>query len=207
MNPEMNLERQANADLDPGLGPHLLGPHLLGPHLLGPHLNEEQFAACAMGEEVDPATAAHLAAHLAACEACRAELAAFAVSVDSFNTSSMAWSEAQPARSLRPLVRSQRPQTAWAIASWALAGCLALATAVSLGTHPQGKSEQDAKGVAGTQTFAEAGDTAAQIERDNKLLLAVDQATSSRAASPLQEYGLAAPSVSPSQMQPATERE
>lgn len=192
MNPDLN----SPPDLDSQSNPHP-----------GPHLDEEQFAACALGEEVGAATSAHLAAHLAACEACRAELAAFAVSVDSFNTVSMAWSEAQPAPSLRPLLRSGRPQPAWAIASWALAGCLALASAVSLGTRHQAPSEQGGDEAAGTQTFADAGDTAAQIARDNKLLLAVDQATSVRPASPLQEYGLAAPSVSPSQAQTATERE
>ncbi len=160
------------------------------------HLNEEEFAACALGDELAADVEPRLQAHLATCAACRAEVASFAASVESFNTASLAWSESQPAPSLQPLLREPEAHPAWSIASWglagALAGCLALVSAISVETH-RGASH----GREGLQDTRLVDDSPAQIERDNKLLLAVAQATSARAASPLQEYGLDAAAAVP----------
>ena len=161
---------------------------------LSPHLNDEQFAECAAGGMPDPA----IVEHLAACEACRAEVDAFRLTMESFNTESLAWSEAQPAESLRSRVPERKPQPVWVVASWALAGCLALLSALSVATH---RGEQrnnllgkDQLGISRPPATPDAGDSPAQIERDNRLLSAVYEATSTRASSPLLEYGLEAPS-------------
>jgi hypothetical protein len=146
------------------------------------HLTDEQFAECAFGGGEIPAEAA---SHLQQCAACREELAKFRASVESFNQVSMAWSESRPAESLRGRVRTEKAQPRWAVVSWALAGCLAVASAVSIGTRLE-----DQRDAAKAHPPASADVSEAQIERDNKLLLAVDEATSVRPVSPLQEYGI-----------------
>ena len=146
------------------------------------HLTEAQFAECAFGEATISAQAA---SHLEQCAGCREELKTFRASVASFNEVSMAWSESRPAESLRPHVRAARTQPRWAVASWALAGCLAMASAVSIGSrYEHGRDAARANSPSSSDT------SEAQIERDNKLLMAVDEAMSVRPASPLQEYGI-----------------
>ena len=61
------------------------------------HLNDDQFTGCAIGLEPD----AIVSRHLAQCELCRNELAAFGSSVESFNRATQSWSESQPVPSLQ----------------------------------------------------------------------------------------------------------
>lgn len=149
-----------------------------------PHLSDEQISQYLVDGDALP----EVTAHLADCQRCREELAVFGVSMDAFNDVSLAWSQSQPAgrlqERLRREARTEAPRRALAVASWALCASLAVAAGISIGNHER------AHELTARPAVAVAGDNEAQIERDNRLLFAVAEATSVKTASPLEEYGL-----------------
>lgn len=151
---------------------------------LAAHLTDDQFTDCAIGLEPE----ATVAKHLAQCEQCRNELTAFGSSVDSFNQATQSWSEAQPALSLP--AGGREPQSPWvprpffATASWALAACLLVAAAISSAIHRHQANVSP-------QIAAESPqDSPAQIEQDNKLLMAIEREIHVDDRSPVQQYGI-----------------
>jgi hypothetical protein len=149
------------------------------------HLTDDQFTGCVIGLEPD----AIAAQHLAQCELCRGELAAFGSSVDSFNQATQSWSESQPIRSLRAAARQQRapwvPRPLFATASWALAASILFAVAISTAIHRHNGNLSPAIASAGDPPE----DSPAQIEQDNKLLMAIDREIRVDDRSQAQEYG------------------
>jgi predicted anti-sigma-YlaC factor YlaD len=151
------------------------------------HLDEDQFADCLIGLEPDT----EVAAHLACCEVCRAEMERFGSAVNAFKRATVAWGEARP--ELRPRVSSRewRPRPVLVVASWALAACTVAGVGMSVLLHwgpDQRVTGGSLEGRAAVVPVQE--DSAAQIAQDNKLLLEVDRVTRSDDSSVLQEYGL-----------------
>ncbi|MCU1322601.1 MAG: hypothetical protein JWM43_2250 [Acidobacteriaceae bacterium] len=150
------------------------------------HLGEDQITDCLIGSQLT----AEVVAHLAYCEACNEKLAAFGMSVASFNTASLAWSEACPVPSLHEASRihAQRPFLA---ATWALAaGTLLVIGGSTVSTVLHRQNAERATTVASISASESESDSDAEIAQDNKLLLEVDQAISTSDRSPIQEYGL-----------------
>jgi len=150
------------------------------------HLTDDQFIDCAIGLEPD----ATISQHLAYCELCRAELTVFGSSVNSFNRAAQSWSESRPIPGLQAPSRKQRapwvPRPLFATASWALAACVLFGTAISTAIHRhQGHVSPD---IASTTESQE--DSPAQIEQDNKLLMAIEREIRVDDRSPAQEYGI-----------------
>jgi hypothetical protein len=157
------------------------------------HLNDDQFSEYLMGEE----PTAEVTAHLAQCEACREEMAGFDLSVDSFNQTTLAWSESRPAAGLGSAGGQrwlQRP--IFAASAWALAACMMLAAGVfAVLHHEQSERPADIASIASPTMGNTVQDSEAQIAQDNKLLMDVDMALRSGDRSPVQEYGLEAVST------------
>ncbi len=136
-----------------------------------------------MGDAIN----AEAAAHLSACDQCRAEVERFGVSVQSLNVVSMAWSESRPSNSLRLRTSSRvawRLHPGMTVASWGFATGVLLMSAIPLARHLQHPSRETAPVVLSAQ------ESQKQIEQDNQLLMAVDRELSTQVASPEQEYGL-----------------
>ncbi|CAN5635111.1 hypothetical protein BH10ACI4_BH10ACI4_06740 [soil metagenome] len=154
------------------------------------HLGEDQITDCLIGSQ----PTAEVTAHLAHCEVCSDKLAAFGMSVASFNRASLAWSEARPTASLQAASRTyaQRPFLA---ATWAFAACTLLViggSTVSTVLHRQNAERAATVASIDASNASESeSDSEDQIAQDNKLLLEVDQAISTSDRSPIQEYGLA----------------
>jgi anti-sigma factor RsiW len=154
------------------------------------HLTGDQFTDCAIGLEPDAA----VAQHLAQCELCRAELAVFGSSVDSFNRAAQSWSESLPAPTVAAAGR--RPPAAWvprpflATVSWALAASMLLFTAISTAIH----HHLDHLSPPVASTLEEQEDSPAQIEQDNKLLMAIEREIRVDDRTAVQEYGIRAAS-------------
>src|ERR1700712_5184062 len=87
------------------------------------HLDDDQFAACALGMEVSPA----ISAHVAECSDCGKELARFCATVSDFGAASLDWSAARSPMSLRQQLRKTSAgvqparKSRFAVASWAVA--------------------------------------------------------------------------------------
>jgi anti-sigma factor RsiW len=145
-------------------------------------LTDDQFAECLGGEYPSPETQAHLAC----CEACRAEMNLFRGSVDDFSTAAMGWSKSQPVISPRTQAatgaRSPRPAFRYAPLGWAMAAAVALAVGVPLAVHHQHADV--------TANVTAEDDSPAQIAQDNSLLQSVNVALGSADPSPLSEYRL-----------------
>jgi len=142
-----------------------------------PHLNDDQFAALVSGLELTP----EMSGHLSQCVSCQREVAEFRSSIHSFNMASLAWSEAQPAKSLRSVAGSSRPWSISAVPRLSFAAVLVVAVMVSMRVHSDRK---EARMLPSAEE-----DSPALIEQDNRLLLSVDRATSSNVVSPEVEYG------------------
>jgi hypothetical protein len=159
------------------------------PHL---HLNDDQFAECLMGAELSPVATAHLI-H---CQQCSEELSRFGLSVNEFNSATMAWSNARSSERLlsRPISSGRIPLTHlpfFAAASWALATCMMLAAGVSFVHHQRSETESTMASVGSAHAHdPDVQDSQAQIEQDNQFLTDVYRATQSYDRSPVQEYGL-----------------
>ena len=126
-------------------------------------------------------------AHLAACADCRGRVEGFQSTVQAFNATTMAWSEAQPTR---PLARATRGKYMGAPLGWALAATAAL---VAIGVPIWNANHRAVENVAVAPIVVPAvsqEDSEAQIAQDNELLRSVNVALSSDDASPLAELGL-----------------
>ncbi len=144
------------------------------------HLNDDQFAA-SLDQGGDPS----VEKHLAECLQCRLELESFRNSIGSFNRASLSWSERQPAR--QGHFGSQRP--AWlSFLAWGAALCCVLLLVFSV-AHDRFKSA-DKSGMDAVAARRYEPDSAAEIAKDNLLMLQVTSELNRREASPVSEYGL-----------------
>jgi predicted anti-sigma-YlaC factor YlaD len=143
------------------------------------HLTDEQFTACVI-EGAPPAACRE---HLAQCEACRREVGTFVEATGDFSAAALAWSEAQPATSLRGVAGSRT--RGHAPLGWAVAAGLAVAVSVPLWNHEHRSPVSSAAAAAAEVPEAE-------IAQDNRLLEAVDLALAAPEPSPFREYGLQA---------------
>jgi hypothetical protein len=152
------------------------------------HLNDDEVADYLIGTELSRGAMAHLVG----CQACEEELSRFGVAVKDFDGASIAWSNARTSNSLlaRTGVSGQANKLVhrpfFAAASWALATGLMVVAGVSIMHHQQGQNESPIASVVASVP----DDSEAQIEQDNRLLMAVDHATRNYDLSPIQEYGL-----------------
>jgi hypothetical protein len=146
------------------------------------HLNDDQFAECLTAEYPQPV----VQAHLAGCDRCREELGVFMASMDDFSHAALGWSRAKqeiPRTGFKPVRRSFLQPL-----QWALACVLALAVGVPVAVH---LDRTDA--ASPSVNSADAGDSAAQIAQDNRLMQSVDLALGQSDPSPYQEYHLDEP--------------
>lgn len=124
-------------------------------------------------------------AHLAACLDCRRRVNAFHSDVALFNSTSMAWTESQPAL-FRPSTRKTAYHIRFAFVSWAgIAAVLAVMGIAILRYHGPAAPPSQA-----TANLSQPADTEAQIAQDNQLLQAVNAAISPDEESPISEYKL-----------------
>lgn len=143
------------------------------------HLTDAQFSECLTAAAPVPA----IQAHLAQCDECRMELGVFLASMDDFSAAAMEWSKAQPVVS--PRAKIARTATLAAPLRWAVAAALIAAVGVPVAVRHE---RQGAAVVAGIDS--DAGDSAAQIAQDNRLLESVDVALGQNDPSPFEEYRL-----------------
>jgi hypothetical protein len=103
-----------------------------------------------------------------------------------FNATSLKWSEAKAATTLRVVSEPSRRRALPIALGWALAATVLLAASVPLWNHfHHGSLPQRAA------TAAWPGDSDAQIAQDNELLRSVDVALNDNEASQISEYHLA----------------
>ena len=123
-------------------------------------------------------------AHLAACEACSAELASFRESMGVFNKASLAWSEA---RSNTMPLHPETRRSSWLgpIGTWALSGALAFLVAFFLTSaiHHHDEMLQAKNPAAATEVNREQ-----EIATDNAMLAAINSELYRRVPSPLETY-------------------
>jgi predicted anti-sigma-YlaC factor YlaD len=142
------------------------------------HLTDAEFSECLTAALPEPA----IQAHLAECDACRTELSSFMAAMDDFGSAAMDWSRAQPVPSVRAKITKTQPGSV-APLRWALAAALIAAVGVPVAVHRERETAPAAAEV-------DAGDSAAQIAQDNRLLESVNVALADSDPSPLSEYGL-----------------
>jgi len=147
---------------------------------LSAHLSEEALDDALIGLSSPEAEA-----HLALCGACRGQLEAFHAEIQLFNQTSLAWSEAQPARPFPVVARKKLIHTYYAPLGWALAATVFLAIGVPVWNHDHRVSPKY-----NATSVSTPPDTEAQIEQDNDLMRSVDAALNAQEASPLNEYNL-----------------
>jgi hypothetical protein len=152
------------------------------------HLTEAQFTDYLIGIEPLPAATQHLSR----CAACRDELAAFGVTVDSFNQTSAAWSESawdesRMSTRLREKVHVRASRPVLNAAAWALATCTLLMTGTSILLQRQNAEIRPA---AIASEGASQDESDAQIAQDNRLLMEVDRELRTEVRSPALEYGI-----------------
>ena len=145
------------------------------------HLTNDQFAEMLMTGITDDASEKHLAG----CEICREELAAFSDSVGLFSMTSLAWSETKPGESLRATSRKQAKSAAYAPLRWALAAAVLAGIAVPVWNYDH---RLPAMQVADSGSTPD--DSPAEIAQDNQLLQSVNVALNTDEGSPLPEYRL-----------------
>ena len=122
--------------------------------------------------------------HLSQCDRCRQDAEDFTLSVGIFNTTSLAWSETRPKKSLRATARSQVRRALYFPVAWALAAALFILVGIPVWNH----SHQLAFSHQARTTSAP--DDSADIAQDNELLQSVNVALNTEDASPLPEYRL-----------------
>jgi anti-sigma factor RsiW len=160
----------------------------------GQHLTDDQFADLFMGETAAP----QVQAHLASCEQCRAEMAGFTRSVDTFSIAAMGWSEAQPTFSPRSvtlgsLKLATTSRRLFVQAGWVMAGVIVLSVSAPVIWH----REHAAVAIHNAVPAAN-DDSAQQIAQDNDLMQSVNMALQADDPSPLREYRI--PDVTGKQM-------
>jgi len=149
------------------------------------HLNDDQFAACALGGEPDGAAVAHLSE----CSGCREELERFGVSVAEFSNAALDWSASRSPVSLRQRAVQRSQRARFAVASWAMATGFVLAAGFSIVNRREHRAvDMSAVGVA---LSAEQGTQCsdAEIAQDNKMMQDVNMAIDDE-PSPFSQYGL-----------------
>jgi hypothetical protein len=147
---------------------------------LSAHLSEE-----ALDDALIGLSSPETEAHLALCGACRGQLESFHTEMQLFNQTSMAWSEARPARPFPVVSHKKLSHAYYAPLGWALAATVFLAIGVPVWNHDRHVSPKyNAESVSAPQ------DTEAQIAQDNDLMRSVDAALSAQETSPLNEYNL-----------------
>jgi len=156
------------------------------------HLTNEQFTELLIGGAPGPECGPECELHLAQCELCRNELTKFSESVALFTHTSLAWSDAQPGRSLRTRAARRTSRLLYAPMGWALAAALLVLIAVPPAWKYEHRSVGDHASAAGRVPALESAqqDSAAQIAQDNQLLESVNVALNTNDASPLPEYRL-----------------
>jgi len=123
--------------------------------------------------------------HLADCAECRAKVQRFHSDVHLFNQASIAWSEAQPFRTVRAVCMA--PAFRMPVALWGsfAAAILAVAVGIPVWHYEHSLSVRQESGI-----VQEVQDSQAQIAQDNELMQAVNAAISPQEESPIDEYGL-----------------
>ena len=145
-----------------------------------PHLTDDQFTECML---MEPSEASRH--HLASCELCRAELAAFGSSVNDFGKAAAAWSESMSSVSIRALAKTNARRTGFVTVGWALTAAVLLAIGLPQWQHRRSMPATDE-----TAEIAAPQDSASQIAQDNKLMQSVYVALAPQDPSPFQEYQL-----------------
>jgi predicted anti-sigma-YlaC factor YlaD len=141
------------------------------------HLTEEAFDDALIGLG-SPQTEAHLAE----CADCRDRLQEFRSQIDLFNQTSLAWSEARPAKPV--LIEEPRPRLSlvpYAPWGWVLAALLFLVIGVPVWQHTRHP-------ITNLGSASVPQDSEEQIAQDNNLMRSVDAALNETEASPLREY-------------------
>jgi predicted anti-sigma-YlaC factor YlaD len=146
------------------------------------HLTDEQFAEC-VAECAVVAPSPESEAHLRECSACREELARFAASMEDFGRAAFAWSETQPAVSLRAEARPSVGRAWMAPAGWAVAAAMLLAAGLPMVIHHDGQPAE-------TAVVDGPDDSDAQIAEDNQLMQSVNMAIGVNDSPELRGYGL-----------------
>jgi hypothetical protein len=144
------------------------------------HLSEE-----ALDDALIGLSSPETEAHLAMCEFCHSQMEEFRSELRLFNQTSLAWSEARPAKSVPVNGKSKFRHAMQAPLGWALAAAVFLAIGVPVWNYDHRLSPHLSSSTAKTPE-----DTEAQIAQDNDLLRSVDAALSAPEASPLNEYNL-----------------
>jgi predicted anti-sigma-YlaC factor YlaD len=149
------------------------------------HLTDDQFTECVA---LTPSAASE--AHLLECAHCRQELIGFTTSMEDFSRAAFAWSEAQPAVSLRAAARPRGAgHSRYAPAGWAVAAALVLAVGVPFVLH----HDRQTNVTPGVALVDAPDDSEAQIAEDNQLMRSVNMAIGVNDPSLMREYGLQAP--------------
>ena len=146
---------------------------------LSTHLSEDDLNDALIG-----LTTPNQQAHLASCETCSAELAAFHESMGVFNKASLAWSEARS--NSMPLQPEPRRSSRLApIGTWAVSGVLAFVVAFFLTSaiHHHTDALEAKNPAAATESTREQ-----EIASDNAMLAAINSELYSRVPSPLETY-------------------
>jgi hypothetical protein len=143
------------------------------------HLSEEAFNDVLIGLGTPESDA-----HLAVCSTCSNHLRQFRIDIESFNETTLAWSEARPTASLRATRRSKVRPVMYSPLGWALAAVLLIAIGIPVRSH-----YLSSLGRASVQAPAPE-DTQAQIAQDNDLLRSVDVALNENEESPISAYHL-----------------
>jgi len=125
-------------------------------------------------------------AHLATCAVCRVKVEEFRSEMQMFNQTTLAWSEARPAKSLQGAGRTKAHPVSFAAAGWVLAAVVLLMIAIPVWNRDRRSAARDRVVPASAPENSEA-----QIAQDNELLRQIDMALSASEASPINEYHLA----------------
>lgn len=149
-------------------------------HGISSHLSDEMLDDVLIG-----LGSAESERHLEDCAECRARVQRFHADVHLFNQASMAWSDAQPLRTVRPA--RMAPEARMPVALWGSFAAAILAVAVGI---PVWHYEHSLSANKESDNVPEVQDSQAQIAQDNELMQAVNAAISPQEASPVDEYGL-----------------
>ncbi|SNS47605.1 hypothetical protein SAMN05421770_1011137 [Granulicella rosea] len=138
----------------------------------GTHWTEDDFSNYMIGLEVAPA----VMRHLDICAACSAEARNFQLSIESFNDVTLEWSENRPYA--RALVPETKPSFGGWLpsAAWAVAAAVVFSVGLPMALQHRNASVEDrpANVQPDTQVASLADEnSAAAIDRDNKLMMAV----------------------------------
>jgi hypothetical protein len=129
-------------------------------------------------------------AHLAACSDCSNQIKGFHLGMKAFNQTTLAWSEARPNETARPVLDARPRRVATSPFAWALAAVLMVAIGIPVWNHNHQSASSTASIQEMNQSSSATSDTEAQIAQDNELLRSVDVALNENEESPISEYHL-----------------